>query len=333
MAPECCPPEQTPRSEPVAHDIFGILCVLAAAAVILTPALAHGASLGSYDLLSTSGLTSHPGAFVHNANLGDQMNYFIPWTNLAWQQVHTGQLPLWNQYSGIGMPLAFNVQSAVFSVPSLLGYLFPLRLAYTVQLVSTMVIAGTGAYVFARVLRLNVIGAVTAAVVFELSGPLIGWLGWPIDIAAAWSGWLFAAGVLVLRGRHRASSVFLLAVVLACVAYAGSPELMVPLVIALVVFVAVVLAMRTPRFGGSGLIRRPSLDFLAAAVAGFALAAPLLLPSAQLSVNSRRSQVSGLDTFPRTTSFTFFFRVSTGSQSREVVRSRLLPPILLAPST
>ena len=154
---------------------------------------------------------------MHNFNLGDQIAYVIPWTNLAWHQVHSGQLPLWNPYSGLGMPLAFNWQSAPFSLPSLLGYLFPLRLAYTVQLVSTVTIAGAGVYVFARTLRLTVFGAVTAGVLFELSGPVVGWLGWPMTSAVAWAGWLFAAAIFIIRGNHRASSVGLLAVVLACI--------------------------------------------------------------------------------------------------------------------
>ncbi len=78
------------------------------------------------------------------------------------------------------MPLAFNWQSAPFSVPSLLGYVFPLRLAYTVQLVSTLAIAGSGADVFARRSGSPYSALVTAGLLFELSGPLVGWLGWPI---------------------------------------------------------------------------------------------------------------------------------------------------------
>jgi hypothetical protein len=287
---------QNSRSTPIAHELIGVLSVLAGAAAVLAFALAHGSSLGPYDLLSRSGLTKQSGVLVHNTNLGDQIDYVIPWTNLAWHQVHSGQLPLWNPYSGLGMPLAFNWQSAPFSVPSLLGYLFPLRLAYTVQLVSTLAIAGSGAYVFARTLRLTVFGAVTAGLLFELSGPVVGWLGWPITSAAAWAGWLFAAGIFVIRGRHRARSVGLMAVVLACVFYAGSPEVVVLLGSAFILFVVVILVARVPRFGGSGPIGRPALDLVLAGAAGLALGAPVVFPSAQLAANARRSQVSGLDT-------------------------------------
>ncbi|MGA2521866.1 MAG: hypothetical protein ABSG81_13745, partial [Acidimicrobiales bacterium] len=133
-------------------DALGVAWVVVAGIVVLVPALAHGSSLGPYDLLTQYGVSAHPGVVVHNRQTFDQILSFIPWTDLAWTQVHQGHLPLWNPYSGLGLPLAFNWQSAVFSVPGLVGYLFPLHLAYTVQVLMTMMIAGTGVYVLGRVL-------------------------------------------------------------------------------------------------------------------------------------------------------------------------------------
>lgn len=49
------------------------------------------------------------------------------------------------------------------------------------------------------------------------------------------------------------------------------------LVIPLVIFLIVLLALRTRRLGGSGPIQRPCVDLLAGSAAGLALAAPLLL--------------------------------------------------------
>ena len=82
---------------------------------------------------------------MHNPVTSDQIDEMIPWTNLAWTQVHQGHLPLWNPYSALGMPLAFNWQSAAFGLPALVGYLFPLSMAYTAGVVVTLVVAGTGA--------------------------------------------------------------------------------------------------------------------------------------------------------------------------------------------
>ncbi len=83
--------------------------------------------------------------------------------------MHHGQLPLWNPYSALGMPLAFDWQSASFSVPAVVGYLFPLRLSFTVEVFLTLVIGGTGAYVLGRVLRLGAVACIFLGSVFELA--------------------------------------------------------------------------------------------------------------------------------------------------------------------
>ena len=86
--------------------------MLAAAGAVMAPALAHGSSLGPFDIVARVGLSRQPGVSVHNPQTADLITEMIPWTSLAWTQVHHGHLPLWNPYSALGMPLAFNWQSA-----------------------------------------------------------------------------------------------------------------------------------------------------------------------------------------------------------------------------
>ncbi len=274
---------------PVVPDLLGLLWVVAAAGAVLAPAFAHGPYLGSFDWVSRFGLSRNPSVVVHDRQAFDQIAEFIPWTKLAWTQVHHGQLPLWNPSSVLGLPLAFNWQAGTFSVPVVLGYLFPLSLAYTVQVVTTLLIAGTGVYVLGRVLRLSVVSCALAATVYELSGPFFSWLGWPIASVMSWAGWLCAATVLVVRGRRRARAVTFFAVVLACAIYAGQPDTLVLLGSTVIVFLAALLAARTPGLGGSGPIRRPLLDAGLGAVAGAALGSPLLLPGLQLISGSVRT--------------------------------------------
>ena len=269
-------------------DAVGVVWVVAAAGAVLLPALLHGQSLGPYNLLSGFGLSRTPGAVFYNGRGSDQIEQMIPWTTLAWTQVHHGQLPLWNPYSALGMPLAFNWQSATFGVPALVGYLFPLRLAYTAQIVTTLVIAGSGVYVLGRVLRCGVLASVFAGTVFELSGAFMAWLGWPISSVMSWVGWLFAAAILVIRGAHRARDIFFFAVVLALAVYAGQPDALSVLAVAFAVFLVVVFVLRVPRLGGSGVILRAVLDLVVATIAGIALAAPLALPGFQLTRMSTR---------------------------------------------
>jgi len=270
---------------PARPDVAGLAWVAAAGVAVLVPALAHGLALGPYDQLARYGLSARPGVVVHYTGPGDQIEMMIPWTVLSWTQVHAGHLPLWNPYGGLGGPLVFNWQSGAFGLPALVGYLVPLRLAYTVAQIVTLLVAGSGAYVFARVLGTGVLGAAVAATAYELSGPFMGWLGWPNASAMSWAGWLFAAAVLIVRGRHRARAVALFALSLALAVYAGQPETVVLFGLALAVFVVVLLALRSRRPEG-GAVLRPVVDLALAAVAGGALAAPLALPGLQLASGS-----------------------------------------------
>ena len=231
--------------------VASVVWLIAAALAVLAPVLAHGSSFGAYDVLSQFGVLRQPGVVVHNLQAGDQSDQIIPWATLAWTQVHHGQLPLWNPYGALGMPLAFNWQTAAFSVPTLVGYLFPLHLAFTVQVIVTLVIAGTGVYALCRVLRLGTLACVFAGTVFELSGPMIGWLGWPHSAVLSWSGWLFAAALLVVRGGHRLRCITFLALAIAAMVYAGQAEVLTLGGLALFVFVVVLLVQRAPMLGGS----------------------------------------------------------------------------------
>ena len=270
-------------------DLLGVSWVIGAAVAVLIPTLVHGVSLGPYDILSTNGLTAQHGATVHNFSLRDQIALFIPYTEQAWTQVHQGHLPLWNPYNGLGMPLAFNWESATLGLPALVGYLLPLRYAYTAGVLVTLIVAGTGGYVFGRALRLGVIASAFIGTVFVLSGSMVSLLGWSATSVGSWTGWLFASAIVVVRGKRRARDISAFSLVLAFTIYAGHPETALLVLLALGVFVLVILASRTPRLGSSGPILRPVVDLVIGGVVGALLAAPLLLPGVQLIGQSRRS--------------------------------------------
>jgi hypothetical protein len=269
-------------------DVIGLTWVALAAVAVLVPALWHGGSLGAYDILGQFGLTAHRGV-VHDGLVIDQIDQMIPWSVLSWTQVHHGQIPLWNPYSALGMPLAFNWQSSAFSVPALISYALPLRYVYTSQVLATLIVAGSGAYVFGRVLRLRILACVFLGVAFELSGPFFAWVGWPIASVASWTGWILAGLVLVLRGRHRIRYVVLTGAAVACSVYAGQPDALILLGGACALFVVLALAVTTWRERRIGALVRPAVDIGAAGLLGLLLSAPLLLPGLQLVSSSVRS--------------------------------------------
>ncbi len=246
-----------PRQIPWYVDVVGLVWVLGAAVAFLLPALLHGVYLGPFDFLSASGLPPHPGAPVHNLFDTDQITQMIPWTNLAWTQVHHGHLPLWNSYTALGTPLAFNWQSAVFSLPAVIGYLVPLRFDYTVQIVVTLFVTGSGVYVFGRVMRLSVVACVFGAVTAELGGTFVRWIGWPVASVMSWTGWALVAIVLIVRGDRRVRAVTIFSIILALAVYAGQPDTLVLFGVFLVTFTLVYLGLESV-VGTVGVRARPS---------------------------------------------------------------------------
>ena len=274
-------------------DLAGVLWVLGAAVLVMVPTLAHGIYFGSYDWISQYGLSHQSGVTVQHVFAGDQVTQLIPWTNLAWTQVHHGHLPMWNPYSALGTPLAFNWQSSAFSLPALVGYLVPMRMAYTVQVLVTVFVAGTGVYVLGRVLRLNVMACALAGTAFELSGSFVGWIGWPVASVLSWSGWVLAAVVLVSRGRRRFPSVLLLGLSLAGAVLAGQPDTLILMAIFVTVFTVALVVAQALTEGGRADLRRKLVDLAAGVAAGIGLSAPLLLPGLQLASKSIRSTGGG----------------------------------------
>lgn len=267
--------------------VLSIGWVVLVAMAYLAPALAHGTKLGAYDILTQYGLGSVPGAQVHNGLANDQVQGMAPWTALVWQQVHHGHVPLWNPYNGLGLPLAFNFQSAPFSLPMAIGYLVPQSYAYTVLVIVKLVVAGTGALVLSRVLGLGTLAGTMAATAFELSGSFTGWLGWPQSGVFCWLGWVMAATVLLLRsGNNRRRDIPFFAVVLALAIFGGHPESIGILLLTVAVFVLVVLVCRAVRTPNLLSTLRPAMRVIVALVAGLALASPLLLPGSQVIARS-----------------------------------------------
>jgi hypothetical protein len=281
--------ERVGRTRLPIGDLIGVACVVIAGVAVLIPALAHGRSLGPYDTFRYQGLLQRAGGGPRSTVFSDQMTAIIPWQTLVWRQVHAGHLPLWTPFNGFGTPLAFNWQSAAFSLPTVVGYALPISVAYSASILVTILTAGLGAYVFCRVLPIGVIGAACAGITFELSGSLAGWLGYPHSSAASWLGWVFAAGLLVIRRPRSARSIAFLAVVTAMSVYAGQPEVTTFVILSFAIFAAVVTVPVAVRQRTWSRVWITLGDLALATAAGFALAAPLLLPGSLAARDAARN--------------------------------------------
>ncbi|MDA8310579.1 MAG: YfhO family protein [Actinomycetota bacterium] len=285
------------RTRRVLPDASAIVWLLVSAAGFLAPALSHGKAIGPYDLLKVLGLTSVPGAHVHNAVASDQIQQFIPWQVLSWRLVHAGIVPLWQPANLLGMPLAWNFQSAPFGLANAVGYAFPLALAHSATIATELVVAGTGTYVLCRMLALDVLPSAMGATIFELCGAFTVWLGvYEADVCMLLP-WALAASVALIRRRRKAVPTVLLALVLALAFAAGEPQIDVFFILFVAVFAVVVALGRGRgahsrgaggRGAGGGSPRRALLAHLWALVAAAGLVAPIYLPAGQVLTRSAR---------------------------------------------
>ena len=156
-------------------------------------------------------------ARVVPANFGDLFTFHLPMRHLAAESLQQGRLPFWNPYIFSGLPLAANPQAALFYPLSVLGFLAPLTLALSWDLLFHLFWAMLGTALLARRARLSAAAAWTAALLYALS-PFLLWRvteGIPTLLAAlawvpwtwlAWSsgrrGWLGLAWALQLLSGH-----------------------------------------------------------------------------------------------------------------------------------
>jgi hypothetical protein len=261
-----------------------------AAAIVgyLSPALKDGPSFGTFD--SVIGFTSlGTGLYktpVHNPTDGDVISQMETWNLFDWRQIHAGHFPLWNPFSLFGLPQFANFQSSVLSLPDLVSYAVPVRYAFLAVVVMKLVLAGTGCYVFARVVGLGAAASSFAGITYLLSGGFASDLTWPFTDVFAWIGWIAAFAVLTYRWPGRARYVVGLAVATTFSVYAGFPEanayVALFLAVAGVVILAGLLARKNRLFVG-GLVR------IGAGVGtGILLSAPLLLPGLQYAARAHR---------------------------------------------
>lgn len=80
---------------------------------------------------------------------------------------HSGIAPLWNAHSGYGMPLLADVQSCAFSILHLPLALWPNMHTYNLILLSQIVIAFTGMFLFCCLVRLRALPAALAALMYS----------------------------------------------------------------------------------------------------------------------------------------------------------------------
>jgi len=156
-----------------------------------------------------------------NPTLRDVTFQIQPWQLFLRREARAGRFAQWNPHQFAGAPFWANGQSAPLFPLHLLFVVLPLQLGFVLLPWLRFVIAGLGVWALARRLGLEPPGALTAALLFPLSGMLVSFLLFPMGNALALVPWVLWAVEGVAGGR---SGGLPLALAVGLLLLGGHPE-------------------------------------------------------------------------------------------------------------
>jgi hypothetical protein len=166
----------------------------------------------------------------------DVLHYYWPMRVAAAELVRNFELPQWSAFAQSGLPFLADIHAGIFYPPHALYQFVSFPRAYAWLLFLHHVAAGIGALVFLRQLGMARVAALCGALVYMLSGYLVGLnTAAALMAGAAYVPWLLAT----LSGRLRSWwKVPLVALILALQALTGDPQSVLFSVLAGLLFVA-----------------------------------------------------------------------------------------------
>ncbi len=122
-----------------------------------------------------------------NFLITDPVRQQYPWKKLVIEAEKKLSLPLWNPYSFSGTPLLANFQSAAFYPLSILFFVLPFNMAWSLLIFLQPLLAGIFLYLYLSNLKLSKMASLLGAIAFSFSGFSVSWLEWgTISHAALW---------------------------------------------------------------------------------------------------------------------------------------------------
>lgn len=220
----------------------------------------------------------------------DGVAEFYPWRLFTSETLRHGHIPFWNPHQFCGTPFIANSQSAVFYPPNLLFVAFPVTTAFMISVVAHLFLTGLFLYIYLRsdLVHLSRTSALIGALTWQLCNWQVSWLALPTFLCVScWLPLAFIAVDWVLKSPsvRRASG---LGAVLGTILLAGHLQIALYCLL-LTVSYSIFRILMVERGRTESGMRRYIVAATVAAIMMFALAAPQLLPSVELSGASHRA--------------------------------------------
>jgi hypothetical protein len=241
------------------------------------------------DLLAPTGVLDRvvpglPAGPWHSTHLllSDTVYQFIPWELEVRHALKHLRLPLWSDRLDGGSSPWLNPQAGVLSPIAMLARLGQIQHFLLLALALKILVAFEGTWLLARRLGRSREGALAAAASFSLGGGLMAWALFPHSATVAWVPWL-TLGAIVSCRRPTPLAMATTALIAAALLLSGHPET----ALAGGLFAALCgLGLRRRRTG----LRRGLAAAGLAALVGFGLAAPLMVPFLRAVPGSQRTR-------------------------------------------
>ena len=217
---------------------------------------------------------------VKNPGLSDVVSQIIPWKIFSGQELRAGRIPLWNQYNLAGAPHLGNWQSGVLYPTTLLFLIFPDYIAWSLHVLLQPLLAGIFMILFLRSLKLSNAASLIGAVAFAYGGFMTTWLEWgTLGHALLWLPLTMACV------EKRKDLILTLALTSSWLA--GHPQMTLYVVMVTSAY------WLYRRWSGFNKFRLLIVILLNCYIVPLLVAAPQILPAAQVYFSSARTLVDG----------------------------------------
>lgn len=216
--------------------------------------------------------------------LNDAVFQFLPWELEVRHALSERRLPLWSDTLEGGSSPWTNPQAAPVSPIAMPARALPIQHHLLATLALKILVAFQGTWLLARTVGVSRLSSLLAAGGFSLSGGMMAWALFPHTGALAWVPWLTAAVIRLFRGGG-ARVLIVAALLTSALLLSGHPE-----TAAVGGVFAAVCGLSLARYRRRGSFVRGLGAATLAALLGFGLAAPHVLPFVLHLPHSQRAQ-------------------------------------------
>jgi hypothetical protein len=219
----------------------------------------------------------------------DVVFQLIPWELEVRHALKARHLPFWSDLLEGGSSPWVNPQAGVLSPLALATRLVPIQHWLLTMLALKLQVAFVGTWLLARSLGMRRPASLLTALGVSLGGGVMAWALFPLAATIVWVPWLITGVIGLFRERPDSRRIATVGVVTAALLLSGHPETAaIGGLLAAVCGVSLRARRRSLRSGLGGAAL--------AALLGFGLAAPLLVPFAVNLPQTQRSQETAIQT-------------------------------------